>query len=116
MNPTDVIEKFLNEEYVNFIKNDQKHVEARMISDFWNESLNGKTIKFVSRYDANNTVTVRILKCIIYESFTEMLTLNDFKDFIPQASTIKEALDVYLGFFEIDVQPCIACFLEVVDY
>lgn len=115
MNSRGNIEKFLNEEYVNFIKNDQKHVEARAISDFWNNSLEGKTIKFVSRRNENNTVTVRITKCVIYESFTEMLTLNDFKDFIPQASTIEEALHVYLGFFKDDVLPCIACFLEVVD-
>ena len=88
----------LDEPHFSNIKNGLKTIEGRIYDDKRKTISIGDSIKFINRNDSNDNFEKTVNNLQVFKapiSFGEVINEDNFKDLIPDAENVQEAVDVY---------------------
>lgn len=82
----------VQEPYLSFIKSGQKTVEGRLAKKKYLNLSKGDLIKI-------NDLEVEVMNVSKYKSFEDLMSTEGIKNVIPNAKSLKEAVDIYYQFY-----------------
>ena len=88
----------LDEPHFSNIKKGLKTIEGRIYDDKRKAINIGDTIKFINRNDSNDNFEKKVINLKVFTApitFGEVINEENFKDLIPEAENVQEAVDLY---------------------
>lgn len=87
----------IEQKYVEQIKDGRKTVEVRIYKEFFRNLPPGKRIEFVGSNNPQYSVSCRIRSTKRYNNLRELLQREGFKNCLPNACSLEEAVSIYQG-------------------
>ena len=85
----------IRQEYLEQIREQRKTVEGRIFKGIFTNLQQGNRIKFVATNNSHNYVYCKVISTKRYTNFREMLHGEGFQNCLPNASSLRKAIDVY---------------------